>query len=91
MKMQEAAVREAIADGDYEVKHIPGAKNNSDLLTKEHKDQLHFCNLRDIMVPPLPGMGGVEGSEEVAEQSPHQSQISEPTTSSEEKREETER
>ena len=66
LNMREVAIRDAIKANEVTVFHIPGKVNPADLLTKEHRDATHFQELRDILVPGEPGVGGV-GNEKIEE------------------------
>ena len=59
LNMRQVAIRDAINAKEVAVYHIPGKVNPADLLTKEHRDATHFRELRDILVPSEPGVGGV--------------------------------
>jgi hypothetical protein len=59
INMKEVAIRDAIHNNDVKLAHIAGKRNPSDILTKEDRDQQHYMGLRDVLVPPLPDMGGV--------------------------------
>ena len=59
LNTRHVAIRDAIKAQEVSVFHIPGKVNPADLLTKEHRDTGHFQELRDILVPAEPGVGGV--------------------------------
>ena len=46
-------VREFNQSKDFNVDHIPGIINPSDIFKKEMKDNTHFRNLRDSMMVSL--------------------------------------
>ena len=48
--IRENCVREAILEKEILVIHIPGPRNPGDIMTKEHKCDKVYCELRDIVV-----------------------------------------
>ena len=59
INMKEVAIRDAIGNNKVKLTHIAGKRNPSDILNKEDRDQQPYMGLRDVLVPPLPDMGGV--------------------------------
>ena len=56
LQIRENAVREEIASGLINVKHIPGKDNCSDMFTKEDKDPNHFLACRDTLLHSIPSL-----------------------------------
>ena len=52
MNIREVAIRDAITAGEVQLGHIPGAINQSDVFTKEHKDMQHYIRLRGSIMSP---------------------------------------
>lgn len=50
VQIQENAVRESIASGLIQVKHVEGKRNPSDIFTKEDKDTEHFIEARNSVM-----------------------------------------
>ena len=50
LNLRENQVREEHQSGAYQVLHIPGQINPSDIFTKEMRDSAHFRRLRDCMM-----------------------------------------
>ena len=48
--MRENSVREVHQDDTINISHIAGGNNNSDMVTKEDKDALHFIKCRDSVM-----------------------------------------
>jgi hypothetical protein len=48
--IRENAIRESVDNKFIRVLHIEGKTNIADIFTKEMKDILHFCTLRDLLV-----------------------------------------
>ena len=54
MNIRKLRVRESRRLGEIDLTFIPGKRNPSDLLTKEHKSTEDYCCMRDIVVCPRP-------------------------------------
>jgi deoxyuridine 5'-triphosphate nucleotidohydrolase len=50
VQIRENAIREGVSAGIFDVKHISGKDNPSDIFTKEDKDVQHFVNVRDSIM-----------------------------------------
>ena len=48
--IRENCVREAVIEKEAIILHIPGPQNPGDIMTKEHKSDTVYCDLRDIVV-----------------------------------------
>jgi hypothetical protein len=62
VNIREFRVRESQELGEIDVRFIPGTRNPSDLLTKEHKSPDTFTPMRDIVVVRRPNGGCQNGS-----------------------------
>jgi deoxyuridine 5'-triphosphate nucleotidohydrolase len=50
VQIRENAIREGISAGLFDIKHISGKDNPSDIFTKEDKDSQHFVNVRNSIM-----------------------------------------
>jgi len=51
LNIRDMAVRDAHRCSEIIIFHLPGDLKVADLFTKEHKDDVHFICLRNIIVP----------------------------------------
>ena len=52
VNLRNMAVRAAQWDGKTIIKHIDGKKNISDILTKEHKNPIHYRRMASVITSP---------------------------------------